>query len=185
MAHSLPMVLGKKMSNGIAVVLAFWLMCKAETDILRNNKTISDTFAQHPLATYIYRLEIHQDRCFYRRVLSVDKTGSGFFLTSQTKWGGLQWNHCEKVGLFARRGSQKCPLQLYRCLMLTHTVLHFASVPWSLRGIENVSDPLIKISLIFIPASKHVRSIYHITSWRSFSFIYFTFMSLLRIFGKK
>lgn len=112
----------KRTSSEIAVVLAFCLISKAETDILRNSKTISDTSVQHPLTTYIYRLEIRQGRwSFCRRVLSVDKRGSGFFLTSQTKWGGLQWNLCEKVGLFARRGSQKCPLQLYPFLMPTHT----------------------------------------------------------------
>lgn len=43
--------------------------------------------------------------------------------------------------LFSGRGKQKCSLQLYPCLMLIDPVPHFASAPWNLRGIENVSGP--------------------------------------------
>lgn len=83
-------------------------------------------------------------------MLSVEKTGSewgGLFLTSQIKREGLQWDHWKRTDLFARRGNQKCSLQLHPGLRLTHRVSHFANATWNLRDVKDISDPIWKYPL--------------------------------------
>lgn len=88
--------------------------------------------------------------------------------------------------LFSRRGKQKCSLQLYPCLMLIDPVPHFASAPWNLRGIENVSDPpFYENTHYFLTCLKTLHAINISHHQLKELFIYLFYLLPLIIFGMK